>query len=192
MTTPSNPNPYDPAGNTPQTGGSATPHDMNYGAANTGADYGAGNYNSGAYGAGDATAYAFPDTDNTLVTAKNGLALAGLIVSLVALLFLVSVLGTVFAWIPGIIGLILSIIALAKAKNYVPPNGRKGMAIAGLIVSIIVTLISGFLAFSAYLVYSKSMEACSQYSNDPDAFSQCVAEFMAEQTGVDIQTVPAN
>lgn len=188
MTTPPNPNPYDPAGNTPQAGGPAAPQDMNYGAPNTGADYGAGSYNAGNYGVGDAATYSFPDTDNTLVTAKNGLALAALVVSLIALLFLVSVFGTLFAWIPGIIGIILSIIALVKAKNYVAPNGRKGMSIASLIISLFVVIISGFLALTAFLVYTKSAEACSQYSGNPEAYSQCVAEFMAEQTGVDIKT----
>ena len=62
----------------------------------------------------------------------NGLAIAGLVVSIVGLFG-----GNYLFLIPSIVGLILSIVGMAKAKNH----SLYGLAIAALIVSIIAFVI---------------------------------------------------
>ena len=62
----------------------------------------------------------------------NGFAIAGLVLGIVGLL------GGNYAFlIPGIVGLILSIVGMVKSKQYAAP----GLALAALIVSIIAFLI---------------------------------------------------
>ena len=69
------------------------------------------------------------------VKSNNGLNIAGMVLGIVAIIFLfipgVSFLG----WICGIVGIILSAIAISNAKK----AGQKpaGMAVAGLVLSII-------------------------------------------------------
>lgn len=62
----------------------------------------------------------------------NGFAIAGLVLGIVGLLG-----GNYFFLIPGIVGVVLSIVGMAKSKQYAAP----GLALASLIVSIIAFVI---------------------------------------------------
>lgn len=78
--------------------------------------------------------------NNTQPTQSNGFAIAGFIVSLVSTFLCCGSLNT--------ISLILSIVGLVKAKDY---NGAgKGLAIAGIIISAIVIVISIILVIFGY------------------------------------------
>ena len=92
-------------------------------------------------------------TNNTQVVVNNnssngptnGLAIAGFVVSLVSLCC---------CGLFSIVGLILSIIGLVKAKDY--NNNGKGLAIAGVIISAISIL---FLIF--YIIFSAAWPSIS-------------------------------
>ena len=62
----------------------------------------------------------------------NGFAIAGLVLGLVGFIG-----GNYFFLIPGIVGLVLSIVGMVKSKQYATP----GLALAALIVSIIAFII---------------------------------------------------
>ena len=79
--------------------------------------------------------------ENTEVTPRNGMALAGFILS-----FFVSVLGLIF-----------SIIGLVKSKNL---NGdRRGLVIAGIIISAISIVFSIFF----YIIYFAAIIGSASY-----------------------------
>ena len=72
---------------------------------------------------------------------NNTLAVIGLVLGILALVFSVFPCLGMLAFIPGIIGLILGVIALLQAKDNGDP---KGMAIAVLVVSGLACAVSGF------------------------------------------------
>ena len=78
--------------------------------------------------------------NNTQPTQSNGFALAGFIVSLVSTFLCCGSLNT--------ISLILSIVGLVKAKDY--SGAGKGLAIAGIVISAIVIVISIILVILGY------------------------------------------
>ena len=82
--------------------------------------------------------YVQPFNPNPQTAAKgtNGLGIAGFVVGLLSLW-----LGVYFC-ITAIVGLVLSIISVVKMKNYKSCNG---LAIAGLVLSIIATVIWGLV-----------------------------------------------
>lgn len=115
---------------------------------------------------------AFPDNDMMMsMGKKNVMAMVALVLALI---------GLVTCWVPivgvvlSFIGFILAIIALAKAKNYLPLTARKGMSIAALIISVIGVLIGGL--FTAIAVYVMSAAPDCLTIADPTAQSQCIQE----------------
>ena len=78
------------------------------------------------------------------------------------------------------IGVILAIIALAKAKSYPPVTARKGMSIAALIVSVIGMLLGGFITIGTLYAFSVAPECLT--IADPTAQSQCIQEKIANAT----------
>ena len=77
----------------------------------------------------------------TTTTAGKGLGIAGLVLGiLAAVISFIPCLGT-FALIPGVIGLVLSIISLIQANK---AGSSKGMAVAGLVCSIVGCAIAGW------------------------------------------------
>lgn len=71
----------------------------------------------------------------------NGMAVAGFVTGLLALIFAVTILLFVLAYPLGIPGLIFSAIGLRRA-NADPTRGGKGLAIAGLVLSIIALILA--------------------------------------------------
>lgn len=106
------------------------------------------------------------ETNNTTPTPTNagkGMGIAGFVISLVALViyFIVAPIAglaafagggmglSIFWTILSALGLTLSIMGFMKAKN---GNGKKGMAIAGLVIGIIATIMSVRLVFAVKLI----------------------------------------
>src|SRR6478609_8260623 len=80
-------------------------------------------------------------TTTTNPKAGRGLGIAGLVLGiLAAILSFIPCLG-MYAIFPGIIGLILSIISIVQAGK---AGAAKGMAIAGLVCSIVGSCIAGW------------------------------------------------
>ncbi|MBK9285774.1 MAG: DUF4190 domain-containing protein [Sphingobacteriaceae bacterium] len=78
--------------------------------------------------------------------AGKSLGVAGLVIGIISLIFsFIPCLGA-WAFIPAIVGLILSLISMKQAG----PNGSKGMAIGGLICSAIAII---FACYWLYLMF---------------------------------------
>lgn len=78
---------------------------------------------------------------STKSTAGKGLGIAGLVLGiLAAVLSFVPCLG-MYAFIPGIIGLVLSIVSFVQANK---AGAAKGMAIAGIVCSLVGCAIAGY------------------------------------------------
>lgn len=114
---------------------------------------------------------------------KNGVALAALIFGILSLLMVVTFIFGVFAVIPGIIGLILGLVGLGKAKKINGPGRRKGMAITGIILSVLAIVGSAFMIFAFGSLGSQAIQDCDGLSGD--AFSQCVTDSITNQLGVE-------
>jgi hypothetical protein len=73
--------------------------------------------------------------------AGKGLGIAGMVLGIVAVIFsFVPCLG-VYALIPGLIGLVLSIVSFVQANK---AGAAKGMAIAGIVCSLVGCAIAGY------------------------------------------------
>lgn len=88
--------------------------------------------------------------------AGKGLGIAGLVLGiLAAVIAFIPCLGT-FAIIPGIIGLILSIISFVQANK---AGAAKGMAIAGIVCSIVGCSIAGWQWYALSKLGENSKES---------------------------------
>ena len=90
-------------------------------------------------------------------TAGQGFGIASLILGILALLIAFIPCIGIFALLPGIIAIVLSIVGLSQARN---SNGTTGIIIAGLVISIIGTLIAAvwILFFSASGLLLKNLD----------------------------------
>ena len=112
-------------------------------------------------------------------TRKNGVAIAALVFALLALVMLISVALSIFAFIPGLIGVILSFVALSKAKKIAGNGRRKGMSIAALVVSALVTVFSGVIVGLGVVVGLDLWQAC-QGLNEAQ-LTECVNDYVNER-----------
>lgn len=111
--------------------------------------------------------------------AGMGLGIAGFVLGLVALIIsFIPCLGT-WALIPGVVGLILSAIALSMATK---GNGAKGLIIAALIVSIIGT---GIAAYQWYFWNKVATEATEGLKNFDDEWKNAMNDLNGELENLD-------
>lgn len=103
-------------------------------------------------------------TQNTTLKKTSGLAIASLVLGIIGILTSCFVIGV----IPAIIGLILAIVDLANKKT------KNGMNIAGLVLSIVSTII--FLIFALFVSdgasTTDSQETLKQEKNEAEATAQ--------------------
>jgi hypothetical protein len=83
-------------------------------------------------------------TGTIVSKAGKGLGVAGMVLSIVAVIISFIPFVGVFAVIFGIIGIILSVVSLIQANKV---GAEKGMAVAGLVCSIIGCIIAGFWGY---------------------------------------------
>jgi len=86
----------------------------------------------------------------------KGLGMAGLIVGIVALLFSFIPCVGMYAALPAIVAIVLSVISMRQASKIAAP---KSMATAGLICAIIALLIAAYWIYLAYYVVHNSSDA---------------------------------
>jgi hypothetical protein len=91
----------------------------------------------------------------------KGMAITGMVLGIVGLCTSIFYIGGVV----GIVGLVFSIIALRKAGR--GPGGGKGMAIAGLVTSILAVIINA-IEIVLIVWFFNTVTNCSQYGSAPD------------------------
>lgn len=148
-------------------GGDNTPEAGYGGGATPQPDYGAG-YGGAGYGGGPGgSTWAMEEE-------KNRVAPWALGVGIVALIGGVSILFSGFAFILGLIGLIIAIVAIVRARRIPGPGRRMGMSVAGLILSLIAIVISIlFWVFAGFIINETGMMECFEIS-DPAQQQTCI------------------
>ncbi|MEJ6012451.1 hypothetical protein WG936_01170 [Corynebacterium sp. H127] len=116
---------------------------------------------------------------------KNGVAPWALGISIVGLLLTLTLLGILVSWVFVLVGLVLSVIALAKSKKASPMYSRKGMSIAALIISILSTLfIAGAIGFTLWAGNQVDMPALMECSTLPqDQQEECMNGVLEKELG---------
>ena len=109
---------------------------------------------------------------------KNGLALAAMILGIIGLLGILTIVG---GFIFGLIALILGIVGLRKADKITGPGARRGMAISGIVMGAIATILSGLMlifgfSFAKQLMDDGVFEACEHFQNDNEQYKTCIEE----------------
>lgn len=109
---------------------------------------------------------------------NNGVALAAMIVGILALLGLLFLLPGL---ILGVIALILGIVGVKKANSIVGPGSRKGMAISGIVMGAIATILSALMlifgiSLAKQLLDDGVMEACEQFQGDNQQYQSCIED----------------
>ena len=145
------------------------------GAENTSGSYGAGGYPSApAYGGVE-------------IQERNTLAPWALGLSIAAIVCVITIVGLVIAWIPALVGLILSIIAILRAKKIQGPYRRMGMSVAALIISGLTTVlfVIGIIGISIFMANSgEAIQKCqNDYPANSSAQQQCINDAVQDALG---------
>ena len=145
------------------------------GVENTSGSYGAGGYPSApAYGGVE-------------IQERNTLAPWALVLSIAAIVFAISIIGLIIAWLPALVGLILSIIAILRAKKIQGPYRRMGMSVASLIISGLTTalFVIGIIGFSILMANSgEAIQKCqNDYPTNSSAQQQCINDAVQDALG---------
>ena len=109
---------------------------------------------------------------------NNGVALAAMIVGILSLL------GLLFLFpglILGVIALILGIVGVKKANSIVGPGSRKGMAISGIVMGAIATILSALMlifgiSVAKQLLNDGVFEACEQFEGNNEQYQSCIED----------------
>ena len=95
---------------------------------------------------------------STTINKGKGLGIAGIVLGiLAAIISFIPCLG-VWAFVPGVIGIVLSAISMKQSGS-----GAKGMAIAGLICSIFACCLAGYQYYALTKVGSAFKEGMEQF-----------------------------
>ncbi|MBG9253288.1 DUF4190 domain-containing protein [Corynebacterium diphtheriae bv. mitis] len=111
---------------------------------------------------------------------KNALAPWTLGLAIVSVVVLLSIFGTIFAWIPAVISVILAIVSLIKLRKM--PLGsepRKGMTISALIIGLVVTIISVAVAILLVAVLKDTLGECASLETSEQQ-QECVNQKVNE------------
>ena len=100
--------------------------------------------------------------------------LAGLKKNTMAVIALVlAIIGLLLCWLP-LIGTVLLLCALVKAKNYPQLTARKGMSITALIIAVLALVLNLVISVLLSYVYSIAPECVDM--SDPSARRQCLEQ----------------
>lgn len=183
MTNPQNP--YNPEESQARQGNGNLPSYGSYNAAQQSSGGEVPPYGGNQYDNAQAGAPQYPTYDSQFAVEdnrKNGAALWALIFAILGLLMLISLALSIFAFIPGILGLILSLVALSKAKKITGSGRRKAMAVAALVISILVTLSSVVIVGFMVVLGTEVVQACDGLNEAQ--FSECVNDYVTQRFNV--------
>lgn len=124
---------------------------------------------AGAHGPG---AYPAPER-------KNGLAVASLVLGIIAIVATVTIIGMVLGAPIALVGIIVGIIAVVQAKKFPPQGARRGMAITGLVLSILsLVAIAALMILTMTVLSETGVRECMSLQ-DEAAIEQCVEEALS-------------
>lgn len=116
----------------------------------------------------------YPGYGPPLQELPKGLAIAALVLGILALVTFWTAVGGI---VLGIVGVILGGVAIRKAGR--GQAGGRGMAIAGLVLSVL-GLLGGILFAVLYAfavsMFGQAIQECQQYQGNPQRFRQCLLE----------------
>lgn len=149
--------------------------------------YGSGynDYGSGGYQPGDQAGYGGYASQPPggasyggagLPERKNGLAVAALVLGIIAILATLTVVGIVLGVPVAVVGVIVAIIALVQAKNFPPMGARRGMAIAGLVLSLLSLAGAALLFILVATVFSETGLMDCMGIQDQAEMERCIDE----------------
>ncbi|MCZ9308515.1 hypothetical protein ACUY3K_07700 [Corynebacterium uberis] len=127
-----------------------------------------------------------PSADSSWVInqEKNKVAPWALGLGIVAAVLAIAVVTSVLALPVAIAGVIVGIIAVVKARGIAGEGRRMGMSITGLVLSILVTLITGFLMIMSIIFFAQhgdDLMACvDRYGSDNDQVASCISDAIAK------------
>ncbi len=108
------------------------------------------------------------------------MAVAGMVLGILAIVFSFIPLVGIFLAIPcGGVGLILSAVALARRKE----GQGKGMALAGLILSIVAIVLSIIFAVIIYAVVDSAVDSLNDLSTDSDGVIRDLTDSLSNEGG---------
>ena len=128
------------------------------------------------YGGGGA----YPQGEPYGVQKNNGMAIAALIVGILAMLAIITIVGGVFL---GVIAIILGILGIRSAKKIAGPGARKGMAIAGIVLGAIASLLSVVFMLVGVGLVSTLVGECDHLVDDTAAYEKCVEDVAEREFG---------
>ena len=132
------------------------------------------------YGGGAAYGGAYPQGEPYGVQKNNGMAIAALIVGILAMLAIITIVGGVFL---GVIAIILGILGIRSAKKIAGPGARKGMAIAGIVLGAIASLLSVVFMLVGVGLVSTLVGECDHLVDDTAAYEKCVEDVAEREFG---------
>ncbi|TVX75897.1 DUF4190 domain-containing protein [Corynebacterium sp. NML180780] len=132
------------------------------------------------YDGGAAYGGAYPQGEPYGVQKNNGMALAAMIVGILAMLAIITIVGGVFL---GVIAIILGILGIRSAKKIAGPGARKGMAIAGIVLGAIASLLSVVFMLIGVGLVSTFVGECDHLVDDTAAYEKCVEDVAEREFG---------
>ena len=105
-------------------------------------------------------------------TAGQGFGIASLILGILALLIAFIPCIGLFALIPGVVAIVLAIVGLSQANS---ANGQKGVIIAGLVISIVGTVLA-----ATWLIFISTSDAILKELGDQPEFKQIIEEVVGD------------
>ena len=101
-------------------------------------------------------------------TAGQGFGIASLILGILALLIAFIPCVGLFALIPGVVAIVLAIVGFSQANS---ANGQKGVIIAGLVISIIGTVLA-----ATWLIFISTSTAILKEIGDKPEFKEIIEQ----------------
>ncbi|GAB3702026.1 DUF4190 domain-containing protein [Corynebacterium nasicanis] len=111
---------------------------------------------------------------------KNKVAPWALGVGILALIAGISVFFSGAAFIVGLIGVILAVVALARGRSIPAPGRRTGMSVAGLVLSIIAIVLSVIFWVIVVVVFRETGMATCLELTDPAQQQTCIENSLNE------------
>lgn len=114
---------------------------------------------------------------------RNSVAPWALGISILGLVMALSLLATAFAIVAGLIGLVLGIIAVVKARKTHGPDRRMGMSVSALVLSVITIVLSILFWVVVFAMVASTGIADCMTITDATQQQLCIEESLSSFSG---------